>query len=106
MRNRVLLLVGIVASSLASTAGWGQSTAGGGNGVTAVTDGMPVLSLPVGHREEVSAVVYSSTGRLLLSGSFDGTARLWDVASALRSVPSSMGRQFGASPSRRTTGTW
>ena len=39
-------------------------------------DGQPLATLP-GHRSAVTSVAFSSDGRHLLTGSDDGTARLW-----------------------------
>ena len=39
------------------------------------------LMLPVGHTKAVLALDFSRDGKLLVSGSDDNTARLWDVAS-------------------------
>ena len=39
-----------------------------------------VASGPQGHSGDVNSVAYSPDGRQLLSGSFDGTVRVWDVA--------------------------
>src|SRR4051794_28679734 len=33
-----------------------------------------------GHKEAVRALAYSPDGKTLVSGSFDGTLKLWDVA--------------------------
>ena len=41
-------------------------------------DGKPLRRLP-GHAGRVIAVAFSRDGRLLATGSFDGTARLWVV---------------------------
>ena len=41
----------------------------------------PVLSVVSGHRSAISAISWSHDGSLLLSGSGDNTAKLWDVAS-------------------------
>ena len=48
----------------------------------------PRLAAQLGHAGRVNAVVYSPDGRWLLTGSNDGTARLWDAASGreLRSL--------------------
>ncbi|MXX57677.1 MAG: hypothetical protein F4Z37_01465, partial [Rhodothermaceae bacterium] len=35
----------------------------------------------VGHANEVTSVAYSPDGNHVASGSFDGTIRLWDIAS-------------------------
>ena len=40
----------------------------------------PILSL-IGHSDQVSSVAFSSDGKLLASGSWEGTVRLWNVAS-------------------------
>src|SRR6516165_3840151 len=38
------------------------------------------LWVQLGHSDHVSSLTFSRTGKLLLSGSADKTARLWDVA--------------------------
>jgi WD40 repeat protein len=38
--------------------------------------------LLTGHQDRVSAVAFSPDSRLLLTGSWDGTARLWDLATS------------------------
>ncbi len=40
----------------------------------------PGLASLTGHTDRVHAVAFSPDGHTLLSGSYDGTARLWDVA--------------------------
>jgi WD40 repeat protein len=40
----------------------------------------PGIASLTGHTDRVHAVAFSPDGRTLLSGSYDGTARLWDVA--------------------------
>jgi WD40 repeat protein len=40
----------------------------------------PGIASLAGHTDRVHAVAFSPDGRTLLSGSYDGTARLWDVA--------------------------
>jgi WD40 repeat protein len=42
--------------------------------------GTPQLVLQVGHRSNVGTLSFSGDGRLLASGSFDGSAKLWDTA--------------------------
>src|SRR5690349_1218746 len=40
----------------------------------------PELVVQTGHSEHVDSVVFSPDGKYLASGSYDGTIRLWDVA--------------------------
>ena len=40
----------------------------------------PVLTVNAGHSDYVSAVCYSPHGKFMLSGSFDGTLKLWEIA--------------------------
>jgi WD40 repeat protein len=40
----------------------------------------PGIASLTGHTDRVHSVAFSPDGRTLLSGSYDGTARLWDVA--------------------------
>jgi len=40
----------------------------------------PGIASLTGHTDRVHAVAFSPDGRTLVSGSYDGTARLWDVA--------------------------
>lgn len=43
--------------------------------------GAPRLMVQLGHADSVTAVAYSADGKLILTGSWDATAALWDVAS-------------------------
>ncbi len=45
-----------------------------------VGSGKPIRTLQV-HEEHVMTAAYSADGKRLLTGSFDGTTRLWDAAS-------------------------
>src|SRR5579872_5974100 len=47
----------------------------------AVTAERPRLMAQLGHTDGVNAVAFSPDGRLLLTGSADRTAQLWDAAS-------------------------
>ena len=40
----------------------------------------PRLVVPIGHTSEVNAVAVSPDGRLILTGSRDGNAKLWNRA--------------------------
>jgi len=41
---------------------------------------VPRLQVPIGHTDVVSAVAFSPDGQTVLTGSWDGTAKLWDLA--------------------------
>ena len=41
----------------------------------------PELLLPLGHTDDIESVAFSPDGLLVLTGSADGTARLWDISS-------------------------
>jgi WD40 repeat protein len=40
-----------------------------------------LLSLLVGHQENVASVSFSPAGNTVLSGAFDETVRIWDISS-------------------------
>ena len=48
-----------------------------------------------GHRDAVLSLVYSADGSELLSGSYDNTARIWDVASGAELRRASRPRMVG-----------
>lgn len=54
----------------------GEAEGGGGGEASKKSGGVTTLS---GHSDEVNAIKWSPTGRLLASASDDGTARLWDA---------------------------
>jgi WD40 repeat protein len=43
----------------------------------------PELLLPLGHSQDITSVALSEDSRLVLTGSWDNTARLWDVQTGL-----------------------
>src|SRR5262249_53875813 len=45
------------------------------------------LEFPIRHRDPLRAVAFSSDGRILLTGSEDRTARLWDAATGKPRLP-------------------
>src|SRR5271168_5660276 len=49
----------------------------------------PELVVPTGHSATVTSIAFSPDGRVLASGSFDRTIKLWDVSS---------GKEIGALP--------
>ena len=50
-----------------------------------LTDGQPLPPL-AGHTDAVLSVAYSKDGKQLLTGSYDNTARLWDLAAGTSQV--------------------
>lgn len=40
-----------------------------------------MLSLQIGHSDEVTSVAFSPDGKTALSGSFDGSMKWWDLSS-------------------------
>jgi RNA polymerase sigma factor (sigma-70 family) len=56
-----------------------------------------------GHTEDVSRVLFSPDGKLLVSGAHDGTARVWDVATrrAVRTLPKTMTDHLALAPGGR-----
>lgn len=45
--------------------------------------GGPLLHTLKGHSNPVNAVAVTSDGRLVVSGSYDGTLKLWELASGM-----------------------
>lgn len=44
----------------------------------------PLLSFCAGHKDSLSSLAFSTDGKLLASGSFDGIIQIWDVAGNLK----------------------
>jgi WD40 repeat protein len=55
----------------------------------------PRLVVPIGHTNRVTSVAFSPDGQLVLTGSWDGTAKLWDVSG--REIQSFRGHASGVS---------
>lgn len=51
--------------------------------VQAIPQIKPELILPVSHKEKIQAVSYSPDGRLILTASWDNTAKLWDAGTGI-----------------------
>ena len=39
----------------------------------------PKLVIPVGHMSEITSVQFSSTGKWIATGSYDNTAKIWEM---------------------------
>ncbi|WP_374487263.1 WD40 repeat domain-containing protein [Frankia sp. AgB1.9] len=48
------------------------------------TGALPIGQAPAGHTGAVVSVAFAADGRILATGSYDRTARLWDVADPSR----------------------
>ncbi len=51
--------------------------------VQAIPQIKPELILPVSHKEKIQAVSYSPDGKLILTASWDNTAKLWDAGTGI-----------------------
>jgi len=49
--------------------------------LTLFSQNKPELILPVGHKDNVKSADFSPDGNLLLTSSWDNTAKLWDTKS-------------------------
>ena len=67
-------------SKLLSIAAWRIHPSDQGRYAMLAAASRPGIASLTGHTDRVHAVAFSRDGRTLLSGSYDGTARLWDVA--------------------------
>jgi len=67
-------------SKLLSIAAWRIHPSDQGRYAMLAAASRPGIASLTGHTDRVHAVAFSPDGRTLLSGSYDGTARLWDVA--------------------------
>ncbi|MBL9137546.1 MAG: protein kinase [Verrucomicrobiales bacterium] len=52
-----------------------------------LADGQPEVAASFAHADDVLSLEWSADGRRLLTGSADGTARVWDIESGAPSVP-------------------